>query len=116
MKNLHVTSDPQTCHIRHALDVLGPKWTLLIVAYLKETRRFGELKRMIPGISEKVLIQRLRSLEAHGFVSRKEFSVIPPKVEYSLTKNGVRTLDIIPILKEVTKGIKIGEAPVKNYV
>ena len=72
------------------------------MAYLKETRRFGELRNMIPGISEKMLIQRLRSLEEHGFVSRKVFDVIPPKVEYSLTKKGVRTLDIIPILKEVT--------------
>jgi len=93
--------DAPNCPMRQALDILGPKWSLLIVIYLKEPRRFGELKRLIPEISEKMLIQRLKSLEHDGIVVRKLFNVVPPKVEYSLTKAGVRALDVIPVLKEV---------------
>jgi DNA-binding HxlR family transcriptional regulator len=71
------------------LDVVGGKWKTLILWELRgEPRRFGELRRLVEGISEKVLIQQLRELEANGIVHRKQYNQIPPKVEYSLTPFG----------------------------
>ncbi len=60
--------------------------------------RFGELKRAIPGISEKMLIQELNALVKYGFVSKKSYPEVPPKVEYSLTKIGINTLPIMEAL------------------
>ncbi len=74
------------CGLEAALDVLGGKWKPLILWNLQSgRRRFGELKRLVAGISEKVLIQQLRELEADGIVHRKAYPEIPPRVEYSLT-------------------------------
>ena len=78
------------CGLEAALDVLGGKWKPLILWHLRSgLRRFGELKRLVGGISEKVLIQQLRELEADGIVDRKPYPVIPPRVEYSLTPFGI---------------------------
>ncbi|MFO0892769.1 MAG: helix-turn-helix domain-containing protein [Isosphaeraceae bacterium] len=78
------------CGLEAALDVLGGKWKPLILWNLQSgRRRFGELKRLVAGISEKVLIQQLRELEADGIVHRKAYPEIPPRVEYSLTPFGV---------------------------
>lgn len=80
------------CGIEAALDVIGGKWKILILWQLHEVpRRFGELKRAVPGITEKMLIQQLREMEADGLVVRKAFPEIPPRVEYSLDQMG-RTL------------------------
>ncbi len=76
------------CGLEAALDVVGGKWKVLILWHLNETRRFGELRRLVAGISEKMLIQQLRELEIAGIVSRKDFQEVPPKVEYSLTPFG----------------------------
>lgn len=74
------------------MEVLGGKWTVVILAHLKEApRRFSELRRLIPDVSEKMLTQRLRELEAEGIVSRAVLSATPPHVEYDLTDEG-RTL------------------------
>lgn len=82
----------QDCESRQALDRIADKWTCLIVyALLDGPRRHGELKRMIEGISQKMLTQTLRSMEADGLVSRTVIDVIPPHVEYGLTSLG-RTL------------------------
>ena len=79
----------QNCESRRALDRIADKWTCLIVyALLDGPRRHGELKRMIEGISHKMLTQTLRSLEADGLVTRTVIDVIPPHVEYSLTPLG----------------------------
>jgi DNA-binding HxlR family transcriptional regulator len=78
------------CGLEAALDVLGGKWKPLILWHLQsERRRFGELKRLVVGISEKVLIQQLRELETDGIIHRKAYPEIPPRVEYSLTPFGV---------------------------
>ena len=78
------------CGLEAALDVIGGKWKPLILWHLQtERRRFGELKRLVQGISEKVLIQQLRELESDGIIHRKAYPEIPPKVEYSLTPFGV---------------------------
>jgi DNA-binding HxlR family transcriptional regulator len=77
------------CPVELALDVIGGKWRVVILAHLKEgPHHYGELRRKMPGISEKMFVQRLRELQAAGLVSRVE---LRPHVEYSLTEEG-RTL------------------------
>jgi DNA-binding HxlR family transcriptional regulator len=79
-----------TCGLEAALEVVGGKWKVLILWALRtEPRRFGELRRLVSGISEKMLIQHLKEMEADGIVTRKDFKEVPPRVEYSLTKFGV---------------------------
>ena len=79
----------QNCESRQALDRIADKWTCLIVyALLDGPRRHGELKRMIEGISQKMLTQTLRSMEADGLVTRTVIDVIPPHVQYGLTPLG----------------------------
>ena len=79
----------QNCESRQALERIADKWTCLIVyALLDGRRRHGELKRMIEGISQKMLTQTLRSMEADGLVTRTVIDVIPPHVEYGLTPLG----------------------------
>jgi len=83
------TRKPYTCGLEAALEVVGGKWTVLILWALRnEPRRFGELRRKAPGISEKMLIQHLRQMEADGIVTRKDFKEVPPRVEYALTSFG----------------------------
>ena len=79
----------QNCESRQALARLADKWTCLVVyALLGGPRRHGELKRTIEGVSQKMLTQTLRSMEADGLVQRRVIDVIPPHVEYSLTPLG----------------------------
>ena len=77
------------CPVEATIEVIGGKWKPLILWWLhQKTYRFADLRRQIPGISEKMLIQHLRELEADGIVNRKVFSTVSPKVEYSLTDDG----------------------------
>jgi DNA-binding HxlR family transcriptional regulator len=77
------------CPTRAALDRIADKWTALIIGLLAERpHRFGELKRRIDGISQKMLTQTLRSLERDGLVLRQAFATVPVTVEYSLTSLG----------------------------
>jgi DNA-binding HxlR family transcriptional regulator len=77
------------CPVEAAIDVVGGKWKVLILWWLhRRTWRFAELRRQIPGITEKMLTQQLRELEADGIVARKVYPTVPPKVEYSLTEYG----------------------------
>lgn len=79
------------CGIDAAMDVIGGKWKVLILWALEQggPRRFGELRRMLPGVTEKVLTAQLRELETHGIVSREVYDEVPPRVEYALTEPGV---------------------------
>ncbi len=78
-----------TQFVQTTLNVLGGKWKVLILWHLKdETRRFSELKRLMPEISEKMLIQQLRELERDEIVHRNVYPDVPPKVEYSFTDYG----------------------------
>src|SRR3954451_22954782 len=78
------------CGLEAALAVVGGKWKPIVLWQLAQgSRRFGELRRLVTGISEKMLIQQLREMEADGIVVREDFREIPPRVEYSLTEFGV---------------------------
>src|SRR5919199_3404671 len=69
--------------------LLADKWTIPVIHVLRRgTKRTGELKRELTGVSQKMLTQTLRALEEHGLVERKVFPVVPPRVEYSLTALG----------------------------
>jgi DNA-binding HxlR family transcriptional regulator len=85
------------CPVKLTTDVIGGKWKPLILFYLEGgTKRFGELRKLIPGMTKKMLTQHLRDLERDEVVHREVYAVVPPKVEYSLTKHGE---SLKPILK-----------------
>lgn len=78
-----------TCGLEAALFVVSGKWKPLILFHLATgTRRYGELRRMVGGVSDKVLIQQLKELQADGAVSRHDHGEIPPRVDYALTAFG----------------------------
>ena len=78
-----------SCGLDASLDVIGGKWKGLILWALRsEAHRFGELRRVVDGISEKMLIQHLKEMEADGIVKRRDFKEVPPRVEYALTPFG----------------------------
>lgn len=80
---------PAYCPVRTTLNVLGGKWKLLVLSCLLQgPRRYGELRRLMPEITEKMLIQELRELELDGLVARQVYQQVPPKVEYHLTALG----------------------------
>ena len=84
------------CPVRASLTLLSGKWTLLILFQINENvMRYSELKRAIPGISEKMLIQELNMLVESKLVSKKAYPEIPPKVEYSLTDFGKTLIPVI---------------------
>jgi DNA-binding HxlR family transcriptional regulator len=75
------------CPVVSAIDVLGGKWTIIILYQLRgKTLRFGELKRLIPKITQKMLTHQLRDLEANKLVTRKVYAEVPPRVEYTPTE------------------------------
>lgn len=87
------------CFFQLATDIIGGKWKSYVLWSLKHgKKRNGELKRLIPSISQKMLTQQLRELESSGIVQRVVYPVIPPKVEYRLTKDGEK---LIPILQQL---------------
>ncbi|XZE33911.1 winged helix-turn-helix transcriptional regulator [Pirellulaceae bacterium SH501] len=110
-----MTKTPFRCGIEAALAVVGGKWKSIILWHLDDPRRFSELRRLVHGISEKMLIQQLRHLERDGVVARKDFQEIPPKVEYSLTRFGRSLKDALAPLcdwgKKHTKRIEKLRAP-----
>lgn len=86
---------PDYCTIEVAMTVLGGKWKLVILNYLfAGPRRFGELRRLLPSITQRMLTRQLRELEADGLIVRTVYREVPPKVEYSLTTIG-RSLETI---------------------
>ncbi|MFD2682424.1 winged helix-turn-helix transcriptional regulator [Bacillus seohaeanensis] len=88
------------CEKELTLSVIGGKWKMLILWHLgKEgTKRFGELKALMPGITQRMLVNQLRELEEDLIVRREVYPVVPPKVEYSLTKEG---RSLMPILESM---------------
>ncbi|WP_156288446.1 winged helix-turn-helix transcriptional regulator [Oceanobacillus salinisoli] len=89
--------EPELCRVEDALGILVGKWKPIILLHLlKEgTQRFSELKRSLPGITQKMLTKQLRELEEEDIIERVVYPQVPPKVEYSITEYG-KTLE--PIL------------------
>ncbi|MEQ9298457.1 MAG: helix-turn-helix domain-containing protein [Cyclobacteriaceae bacterium] len=82
--------------VEFAMDRIGGTWKMPILWRLHQRIfRFGELKKDIPHISDKMLTTQLRELEADGFIHREVYAVVPPKVEYSITKKGKEAIPII---------------------
>ncbi|MDF2475900.1 MAG: transcriptional regulator, HxlR family [Sphingobacterium sp.] len=93
---MNINISDEHCPLRRTLEIIGGKWTMLIIFQINErTVRYGELKRCIVGISEKMLISQLKFLCDKGFVHKKSFAEIPPKVEYTLTDIGKELLPVI---------------------
>ncbi|KFU81495.1 DNA-binding transcriptional regulator, HxlR family [Amycolatopsis lurida] len=79
----------RNCPCRDVLDLLANKWTALVLGALsRRPHRFGELRRAVGGISQKMLTQNLRAFERDGLVTRTVFPTTPPTVEYALTERG----------------------------
>jgi DNA-binding HxlR family transcriptional regulator len=98
MKPIH---DPSTCAVAACAEIIGAKWTALLVHDLSEgPRRFSELERSCHGISPRTLAERLRALEGEGILERQSYAEAPPRVEYSLTDKGESLLPIIDAMRE----------------
>ncbi|BBM84940.1 winged helix-turn-helix transcriptional regulator [Candidatus Uabimicrobium amorphum] len=86
----------QGCPVEATLELIGGKWKGVILYHLLErTYRFGELKRVMPGVTQRMLTKQLRELESDGIINRKVYAQVPPKVEYSVTEVGESLRDII---------------------
>ena len=89
------------CPVATTVQLIGSKWKLLIMRnLLAGTQRFGELKKSIPGISQKVLTDSLRSMEDDGIITRKVYAEVPPRVEYSLNELGESMRPIISAMEQ----------------
>ncbi len=88
------------CPAEHTLGVIGGRKVLVIFHLLEGTRRFSQLRRLIPGLTQKMLTQQLRQLEHDGIVSRKVYPVVPPRVEYSLTPRGASLKGVIAAMSD----------------
>lgn len=93
------------CPCREVLDLIGSKWSVLVIGRLEEgPYRFGELRRAVPGITQKMLTQTLRRLEEDGMVHRKVLAEMrPPRVEYSLTDLGETITEPLEAIRDWTE-------------
>ena len=86
--------------VEFALDQIGGKWKMPILWRLKDkVWRYGELRKSLKNITHKMLTQQLRELEADGYVHRKVYAEVPPKVEYTITERGQKAIPIIDTLR-----------------
>lgn len=89
------------CPVEATIDVAGGKWKPIIVYHLLSgTKRFGELRRMSGGVTQRSLTLQLRELELNGIVHREVFAEVPPRVEYSLTEFGKTLAPVLKAMKE----------------
>jgi DNA-binding HxlR family transcriptional regulator len=89
------------CSIEEAMRLLGGRWRLLLVSYLLDgPKRFNDLRRDMPGISQRMLTLDLRALEEAGLVQRTLFAEVPVKVEYRLTAEGERLIPVVEVMRE----------------
>lgn len=103
------------CPVEATLAVIGGKWKPLILFYLLEgTKRFGELKRMLPQVTQQMLTLQLRELERDRIVQRKVYAEVPPKVEYSLTPLGTSLEPILLMMLEWGQGYIASAQPQVN--
>lgn len=89
------------CPVKATIEVLGGKWKIWILYHLRTgTKRFGELKRSIVGVTQQMLTMQLRELEADGVVRRTVYAEVPPRVEYALTPFGE---SLLPVLDQMLR-------------
>lgn len=89
------------CPVETALMMIGDKWVVLIIRdLLTGTKRFGELQKSLKGVSQKVLTDKLRSMEERGIVNRTVYPEVPPRVEYSLTDFGCTLSPVMDALSD----------------
>lgn len=94
------TKNLPECPVEVTLGLLSSKWkTLIIRELLTGTKRFSEIKRVLPGVTQKMLTQSLRGLEEDGLIVRKVYPVVPPKVEYSLSDLGWTLSPVIDTMR-----------------
>ena len=87
------------CPIVRSLEIIGGKWKIIIIFHLSGgKKRFNELRRLMPSVTQRMLTRQLRELEDHGIIKRKIYAEIPPKVEYSLTKFGGSLNPVLDVL------------------
>ncbi|MEI9997760.1 MAG: helix-turn-helix domain-containing protein [Verrucomicrobiota bacterium] len=90
-----------TCPLTDLIDIIGGRWKVLCLWRLLEgKKRFTELRRQMPGVTQKMLTQQLRQLEADGLISRKVYPQVPPKVEYQLTATGTELCTLLVTLSK----------------
>lgn len=98
-----MTNQPdEVCPVETAVNMIGGKWKIIIIARLTHLglQRFGELKRSIPEVNERMLTRQLRELESDGLVFRTVYAEVPPRVEYGLTHEGESLIPILNLLAE----------------
>ena len=94
------TLEPKSGCIASAMEIIGSKWTALILRDLCDgPRRFGELERSVGTINPRTLSQRLDDLERHGIVTKASYAEVPPRIEYTLTSKGQ---DLVPVLRAMS--------------
>lgn len=95
------------CSVEVAMNLIGGRWRLLIVSYLLEKpKRFSDLRRDIPAISQRMLTMDLRALEEAGVVQRTVYPEVPVKVVYNLTEDGLRLVKVVEVVQELGLWLK----------
>lgn len=104
----------EMCPVRNVIARFGNKWALLTALTIGERGvvRFNELGRLIPDVSSRVLSSTLRTLEADGFIDRKVYAVVPPKVEYRLTEVGE---SLLPLIQQLTEWAQTNMKKIMNH-
>jgi len=102
--------EPRTGCIASAMEIIGNKWTALILRDLfSGPKRFCELEQSVGKINPRTLSQRLDDLESHGIITKQKFAEVPPRIEYSLTQKGE---DLLPVLEQMAAwGTKYYQKP-----
>jgi len=101
MSKLNIKEREFNNSIELSLDVIGGKWKMPILWLLKDdSKRYGELKKLLSDVTHKMLTQQLRELESDEIISRKVYPEVPPKVEYTLTLLGKSVIPVIDLLRE----------------
>lgn len=99
--------DLPKCPVETTLKMIGKKWKIIILRdLLSGTKRFGELKKSVSGISQKVLTSNLRQMEEDGLVSRKVYNEVPPRVDYTLTDVGYSLASVLDSMADWGEGYK----------
>ena len=89
------------CPVETTLMLISDRWKVLIIRdLLEETKRFGELKKSLGNVSQKVLTSNLRSMEESGLLTRKVYAEVPPRVEYTLTETGYSLKPVLDAMLE----------------